>query len=281
MDEIEFFQEKKSIIRKLTFSAFFVFLTLFVSRFFEKLVIFKVDSKGDRHNLVRLIRLITASICILFIVGFLFQNLYTTAISLGLFSLILGFALQTPISSLIGWVYLITRRPYKVGDRIQIGMIKGDVVSIGYFDTTILEFSGIYLENDRLSGRVVTFPNSRVFTVEVFNYSGPSTPFIWNEAQLHVNYDSDMEFVQKCLLEAAVEDFKERYPTFDLAKNPRFNADTYYNVSRYGWLIAYVNYPVKPRDTTLRRSAVLQRAIQKINDSPDKNIDFSRRIEVK
>lgn len=281
LNKLDFWEEQKSIIRKLSFTAFFIFLTLFVSKFIEKLISMKVESKGDRHNFIRLIRFITGFICVFFVVGLLFQNLYTTAISLGLFSLILGFALQAPISSLIGWTYLIIRRPYKLGDRIQIGISKGDVISIGYFDTSIMEVSGVYLDNDRRSGRVITFPNSKVFTVEVFNYAGPSYPFIWNEAQIHINYDSDVEFVQQCLLKAAQQDFIQRYPDVDLQKKPKLQPSIYFNVTRYGWLIAYVSYPVKPEDTTVRRTEILKTALKEINSEPGRDIVFPRKIEPK
>jgi small-conductance mechanosensitive channel len=57
-------------------------------------------------------------------------------------ALILGFALQKPITSFIGWLYLLIRKPYQVGDRIRIGEASGDVVDVGYLDTTLWEFGG-------------------------------------------------------------------------------------------------------------------------------------------
>ncbi len=90
----------------------------------------------ERYNLIRFIRLMSFVIAALVFVSFLFKNWYTAAVSLGLISLLLGFALQTPISSLIGWFYIVLRVPYRVGDRIQISDFKGDVVEINYLDTT-------------------------------------------------------------------------------------------------------------------------------------------------
>src|SRR5690606_5732671 len=116
--------------------------------------------------------------------SFLFQNLYAAAVSFGLISLILGFALQNPITSFIAWIYLVFRRSYLVGDRIQLKNLRGDVVEISYLDTTILECSGDYLENDRRSGRIIRFPNSLILKEEIINYSGPQTPFIWNETAI-------------------------------------------------------------------------------------------------
>ena len=90
------------------------------------------------------------------------SNWYTAVVSLGLISLILGFALQTPITSFIGWIYILVRKPYRVGDRIRIGEANGDVIDVSYLDTTLWEFGGEYLSTDHPSGRIIKFPNSNV-----------------------------------------------------------------------------------------------------------------------
>src|SRR5206468_4172126 len=118
----------------------------------------------------------------------LFETWYTAVVSLGLLSLVLGFALQTPITSLIGWVYLIIRRPYSVGDRIKIGDAKGDVIDVSYLDTTLWEFGGPYLSTEHPSGRVIRFPNSQVLSQTVYNYSWPLFPYIWNEIKFYLAY---------------------------------------------------------------------------------------------
>src|SRR5699024_1366162 len=107
---------------------------------------------------------------------------------LGLVSLVLGFALQAPITSFIAWLYIIFRKPYKVGNRIQINEHRGDVIEISYLDTIIQECSGDYLGNDRQSGRIIHFPNSMILTDKVTNYSGQHKPFIWNETAVQIAY---------------------------------------------------------------------------------------------
>lgn len=114
----------------------------------------------------------------------LFANWYTAVVSLGLVSLILGFALQTPITSFIGWIYILIRTPYRVGDRIRIGNATGDVIDVSYLDTTLWEFGGEYYLPITPSGRIIKFPNSSVLSTAVYNYSWPLFPFIWNENQI-------------------------------------------------------------------------------------------------
>ncbi len=258
------------LLKKLSLSIFFVFVILLLGKLIEKAISQGSRSKGNRYNLIRITRLLTTLFILILAVSFFSQNLYAAAVSFGLISLIFGFALQAPISSFIGWLYIVFRSPYKVGDRIQIGKFKGDVLEISYLDTIILEFSGDYLMNDRSSGRVIHFPNSKVLQTEIFNYSGPSYPFIWNETGIQIAYNSDVEFVEKCLLEAATEDFNHRHPQYDLDVIAHWKPDVYFRVNHYAWLEAVVSYPVKPAETTPRRTSILKLALQKMNEHPTK-----------
>ena len=258
------------LIKKLSLSIFFIFLILAAGKFIERLIATGSGARGNRYNLIRITRLLTTLFILILAISFFSQNLLAAAVSFGLISLIFGFALQAPISSFIGWLYIVFRSPYQVGDRIQVEKFKGDVIEISYLDTILLEFSGDYLMNDRLSGRVIHFPNSKVLRTEVFNYSGPSYPFIWNETAIQVAYNSDIGFVEKCLLDAASEDFKTRHPQFDLDSIPQWKPDVYFRVNTYAWMEAVISYPVKPIETTIRRTAILKLALQKMNAQPTK-----------
>src|SRR5205814_3954172 len=147
----------------------------------EVYAIARVRNAVSRFNLKRILRLAVVLALAFIIISVLFVNWYAAVVSLGLISLILGFALQTPISSFIGWIYILMRAPYRVGDRIEIGSARGDVMDVGYLDTTLWEIGGRYLSTDHPSGRLIKFPNTKVFSEPVFNYSWPLFPYIWNE----------------------------------------------------------------------------------------------------
>src|SRR5690606_4671399 len=151
---------------KLCLRLFLIALIFLISKVVERLINAQTQTEGDRYNLVRIIRFLALMSSVIVVSSFLFQNLYAAEVSFGLISLVLGCALQAPIASFIAWVYLVFRRTYLVGDRIQIKKFRGDVIEIGYLDTSILECSGDYLENDRKSGRIVRFPNSIVLREE-------------------------------------------------------------------------------------------------------------------
>lgn len=258
------------ILYKVSMSFSIFTILLLFGRVVENIIINRKASEGDKYNLLSITRLVTTILILIVIIAFLFQNLYAIAVSFGLISLVLGFALQAPISSFIAWLYIVFRRPFKVGDRIQLEGLKGDVVEINYLDTALLECSGEYLRSDRRSGRIIYFPNSIILKSDVINYSGPYTPFIWNEVPIQIAYTSDLQHVEQCLLEAATQDFKDHYPLFDRTLLTKWEPSVYFRVNPYAWLEAVVTYPAEPSDMTGRRNRILKIALPALNKAPEK-----------
>lgn len=155
---------------------------------------------------MRVVRLAAVLLVAVVALSYLFHNWYTAAVSLGLISLVLGFALQGPISSFIGWLYIVFRSPFQVGDRIAIGDVLGEVLEVGYMDTTLSEFHGSYLSSDLPSGRLIRLPNSMVLGSAVYNYSWQDNPFIWNEVAFQIAYNSDLNFVISTLRRVTLEE---------------------------------------------------------------------------
>lgn len=270
--ELEFFDtiaRYRPFVQKLMLSLAIVTIILFIGRFVENIIHQRSTSEGDRHNLQSIARLITSVLILIVIIAFLFQNLYAIAVSFGLISLVLGFALQAPIASFIAWLYIVFRRPYKIGDRIQLNGFRGDVVEVNYLDTAILECAGDYLQHDRRSGRIVYFPNSLILKSELINYSGPMIPFIYDETAMQIAYTSDLKYVEDCLLEAAAMDFKEHYPELTESAD-KWQAAVHFRVNTYAWLEAVIAYPVEPMNTTIKRNRILKSALTLLNRVPER-----------
>lgn len=100
---------------------------------------------ATRFTLRRIEHLLVVLVIALIVIGIIFVNWYTALISVGIGSVIIGLAVQTPMTSFLGWIYILIRRPYQVGDHIQIEDATGDVIDVSYFDTTLWEFGGKYL----------------------------------------------------------------------------------------------------------------------------------------
>src|SRR5690554_3552432 len=259
-----------SFTKKLSLSLFLIVLIFLTSKIIARLITVQIQNEGDRYNLLRITRFLSIVFSLILAGSFLFQNLYTAAATFGLLSLILGFALQAPITSFIAWVYLVFRRSYLVGDRIQIKGFRGDVVEISYLDTSILECGGDYLVNDRGSGRIMRFRNSLILREEIINHSGPEIPFIWNETAIQVAYTTDLQFVETCLLEVTTNDFLERYPNLSKLKQEKWKPAVYFRNNSYAWMEAVISYPVQPLDTTGRRNRILKAVLPLLNAAPDK-----------
>lgn len=258
------------LMKRLTMSLFLISMVLLIGIILERIIRDFSHTEGDQYNLLRITRFTSVVLIVIIIASFLVQNLLAAAVSFGLISLVLGFALQAPITSFIAWLYIVFRRPYMVGHRIQVDKLRGDVIEISYLDTIILECSGDYLGNDRSSGRVIYFPNSLILKDKIINYSGPQEPFIWNETAIQIAYTSDLHFVSECLIEATQIDFKNRFPKLYEKEGERWKPEVYFRVNSFAWLEAVISYPVEPTDTTGRRTRILSGALPLLNAQPDK-----------
>jgi small-conductance mechanosensitive channel len=267
---------------RFSLALFFAFVALTFTKLLEWIVVRRSRTKGIRYNLIRVMRLLGVLVVAMVAVSFLFANWYTAAVSLGLISLILGFALQTPISSLIGWFYIVIRTPYKVGDRIQIEEFTGDVVEISYLDTTLWEFHGDYLSNDLPSGRLIRFPNSLALNSAVFNYSWKKFPYIWNEIPFHVAYESDLPFVEttlkavtkKILGEGMAENISRLKELIEQTPVDELEIKEYpfvtFRINANTWVEASVTYLVEPKHASSIRSLIIKDAIPALLKEPDR-----------
>jgi small-conductance mechanosensitive channel len=255
---------------------------LILSRIVQGIAAKKSHSKAIMYNVIRLIRLITFVIIVFIFISFLNSNWYTAAVSLGLISLLLGFALQTPIASLIGWFYIVLRVPYKVGDRIQVSDFTGDVVEINYLDTTLWEFAGDYMTNDLPSGRLIRFPNSMIFQYQVYNYSWQKFPYIWNEIPFHIAYQSNLEWVEKTIRDVAKQEFDQSMEKhvqalrevikdtpvdeIEIKEYPFVN----FRINANTWVEVLLIYLVDPKKSAAMRTNLIKKTLSALLKEPDK-----------
>ena len=115
----------------------------------------------------------------------------------------IAFALQEVIASVAGWMAVSLGGFYKVGDRVQLGGIKGDVIDIGILRTTMMQI-GEWVNGDAYNGRTVRVANSFVFKEPVFNYSA-ELPFLWDEIKIPIKYGSDYRLARNLISGVAKE----------------------------------------------------------------------------
>ncbi|RMH21174.1 MAG: mechanosensitive ion channel family protein [Gemmatimonadetes bacterium] len=121
--------------------------------------------------------------------GIWLEGLTEVGTFLGLLTAGLAIALRDLVADLAGWLFILLRRPFQVGDRIEIGGFRGDVVDIRAFQFSLLEI-GNWVHADQSTGRVIHVPNARVLTDPLANYTA-EFPYIWHEIEVLVTFESD------------------------------------------------------------------------------------------
>jgi small-conductance mechanosensitive channel len=275
-------KEQAELAQRLLRGAAIIIVLLGASSAISLYSIARVSDPSTRFTLKRIKRLIVFLLVVLIAVSVLFVNWYTALISVGVVSVIVGLSVQTPMSSFIGWIYILVRRPYRVGDRIKIEDATGDVIDLGYIDTTLWEFGGQYISGDHPSGRIIKFPNAKVLNSIVYNYSWPLFPYIWNEIKFQIGYESDLEFIartmQRIVEQDLGEDMIKRVEQYRqlLAQTPvdelevRERPRVIFRVSDNSWLEAIVRYLVAPREAGSVKTRLIKKLLAALNEAPDK-----------
>jgi small-conductance mechanosensitive channel len=270
------------LVLKLILAAGVVIVCITVLRLIDVYLIARVGNAVYQYNLKRVSRLVLWLVIGFFVLTIFFQNWYTAVVSFGLISLVLGFALQTPITSFIGWVYILVREPYRVGDRIKIGQVSGDVIDVNYLDTTLWEFGGDLLSTEHPSGRIIKFPNSTVLSSPVYNYTWPLFPYIWNEIKFQIAYNADLDFVAATMKEVAEqevgEEMMKQVAVFReiLAHTPVNQLEVQerpvvlFRVSENTWLEAIVRYLVHPKEAGRVKTRLIKELLRRLNAEPDR-----------
>jgi small-conductance mechanosensitive channel len=271
-----------STLRSLVVAGIFIVLTMAFTKSIQVYWISQIENRPAQYNLTRVLNLLTFLAILVIGLSILTANWYTTLVSLGVLSLILGFALQTPIASLIGWVYLLIRQPYRVGDRIEIEDARGDVIDVGYLDTTLWEFGGPYLSTQHPSGRIIKFPNSLVLSKIVYNYSWPLFPYIWNEIKFQVAYNSDLEFISQTMREVVEEEMGKQMMDLVqvyrelLKQTPVDQLEiqerpvVHFRANDTTWLEAIVRYLVHPKESGRVKTRLIKKLLEKLNAEPER-----------
>jgi small-conductance mechanosensitive channel len=275
-------QPTVDVLRRILRGAALVAIVLTIAKAVSVYALGRIEDASTRFTLQRVARLVVALIIALVIVSIIFVNWYAAAAALGIGSIIIGLAVQTPMKSFIAWIYILVRQPHRVGDRIKIGDATGDVIDVGYLDTTLWEFGGQYISGDHPSGRLIKFPNEKVLDEIVWNYSWPLFPYIWNEIKFQIAYQSDLKFVadtmQQIVEKELGEEMMKRVEVFRqlLARTPvdelevRSRPRVIFRVDEVTWIDAIVRYLVSPREAGSVKTRLIPKLLAALNAEPQR-----------
>jgi len=158
--------------------------------------------RADARYKVRKFIVFSGYLSILLFLAFLFEDrLGRLSFAVGIAGAGVAVALQDVLASIAGAFSIGFSKLFAVGDRVQIGDTRGDVIDLGLLRTTLME-TGNWVNSDLYNGRIVRIPNSAVLKGSVFNYS-QGFRFIWDEIKLQFTPTSDCEFAREMLLRVA------------------------------------------------------------------------------
>lgn len=137
---------------------------------------------------------------------------------LGLVTAGLAFALQKVVTSFAGYLVIMRGKTFSVGERITMGGIRGDVISLGFLQTTIMEMGqppsvqgadpAMWIRGRQFTGRIVTITNDKIFENPVYNYTR-EFPFIWEEMTIPIKYSDDRNYVENLLIEVVSKNTRD------------------------------------------------------------------------
>ena len=261
-----------------SFLAFFLFFI--IRRLLLKAAYKFVDDIKTRHQWRKVTSYISFTLIFIIIAQIWFKGIESIATYLGLVSAGIAIALKEPLTNLTGWLYIIWRGPFDVGDRIQLGSQSGDIIDTNIFNFTVMEI-GSWIDADDYTGRIIHVPNGLIFSETLANY-GKGFKYIWNEIPVLVTFESDWKKAKKILKDVVITNSKiERKSaekTFNeatkkfMVKKPTLEPNVITKVEASGVELT-LRYLCKPRGRRETEHKIWEHILDAFEDHD--NIDFA------
>ena len=197
----EFWNLTNATTEKLIFTG--VALTIIVlCRVFTALLINrKIKDDTRLYHVRRTVTYVYTAILFLVIGSIWIKGIASLSTFLGLASAGLAVAMHDTIANIAGFFFIEARKPFKVGDRIELDGVKGDVIDIRLFQFSMVEV-GNWVDADQSTGRIVHMPNSMALKMPLSNYH-IGFEYIWNEVPVLITFESDWKKAKEILKEVA------------------------------------------------------------------------------
>jgi small-conductance mechanosensitive channel len=263
-------------------SSFLVILGLW----FVHLIVLKLVWRQTEDVRKRYVWKTTLSYIFPFIGAFLILSVWIEAFGemgafLGLLSAGIAIALKDPLTNIAGWLFILVRQPFSVGDRIQIGNQSGDVIDIRLFQFTILEI-GNWVDAEQSTGRIIHIPNGKVF-IEPQANSSKGFKFIWHEIPVLITFESNWEKTKKILneivntesvnlskkAEQEIKEASKKYLIFYKHLTP-----TVYTTVKDSGVLLTLRFVCDPRERRGKEQAIWEHILREFSKHPDIDLAY-------
>lgn len=236
----------------------------------------RIKERTHMHTLRMLVRnalLFLGSVCILLIWLGVGSNF---TVAMGILGAGIAFASQEVIGSFAGYLNIVSSSIYRIGDRVRVGNVVGDVMDISILRTTVMEI-GEWVGADQYTGRIVTVANRAVFSDPVYNYT-QHWGYLWDEITLPVTYSSDWSRAAELMLtqgqeytqtlqadaNARLGKMMERYPLQQTQVEP-----TIYMTMTDNWIEITLRYVVRAQERRAVKGELHRELLQDFRAVPD------------
>lgn len=196
--------------RKLFLSLLILVVVWVAYRLLIRVVDRRVEDPKSRYQWTKNLSYAAFFVAVLFLAFVWVDAFGNLATFLGLLSAGLAIALRDLVTNLAGWAFIVIRHPFVVGDRVEVGGQRGDVVDIRVFQFTILEI-GNWVDADQSTGRVIHVPNARIFTDPLANYTSQFA-YLWHEIPVLVTFESNWRKAKEILTRVGEEHLVDVVP---------------------------------------------------------------------
>jgi small-conductance mechanosensitive channel len=200
--------------RKLLFSIVFIVLVWLLAWGVGKLAAALLRKRSHRTAFwtKQGIHLFSAAALVIGLCSIWFSDPARLATAFGLVTAGLAFALQRVITAFAAYIVILRGKTFNVGDRIVMGGVRGDVIELGFIQTTIMEMGeppsvqsadpAMWVRSRQYTGRIVTLTNDKIFDTPVYNYTR-DFPYIWEEMLIPIPYSADLKRAEQIMVDAA------------------------------------------------------------------------------
>lgn len=193
----------ENMAENMIFTAAALLLLLLFKVLTTKVVCRNIEDDKRRYHVRRTVTHVYTIFLFVVVGGIWFQGMASLGTFLGLASAGLAVALHDTIANMAGFFFIEARKPFRVGDRIEIGGRTGDVIDIRLFQFSLVEV-GNWVDADQSTGRIIHVPNSMTLKEPLAN-SHIGFEYIWNEIPVLITFESDWKKAKECLLVIAKE----------------------------------------------------------------------------
>ncbi|MDQ4143247.1 MAG: mechanosensitive ion channel family protein [Actinomycetota bacterium] len=270
--------DNQTVLGRLVTTAVLIVVAVALAAGLGRLLSRKLEDSHSRYYSRKFVRYVVATLTLLALAIVWRAFAGRAAVVIGLAAAGLTFAMQEVVGAVAGWFNILSGRIFRVGDRIQMGGVRGDVIDITPLRTKILEMGSpgedqSWVKGRQYTGRVVSISNKSTFTEPVFNYSA-MFDFIWEELTIPIPYWSDWKLAEQILheeaektsrsegAEKAMRHMRRNYPIPRAEVEPRV-----FTRATDNWMELSARFVIPVRTARSVKDELTRRVIQRLRDS--------------